>query len=79
MKKEKTSIYEAASLEGDVLKTAIKENALPQTAGETLLRLLKGLCHTGWKGQSQVLPAASNEAGSENDLKKSNAGSLQHT
>lgn len=28
MKKEKTSIYEAVSLEGDVLKTAIKENAL---------------------------------------------------
>ena len=56
MKKEKTSIYEAISLEGDVLKTAIKENASPQTAGETLLSTSEGLRHTGWKGQSQVLP-----------------------
>ena len=47
MKKEKTSIYEAISLEGDILKTAIKENASPQTAGETLPSTSAGLRHTG--------------------------------
>lgn len=47
MKKEKTSIYEAVSLEGDVLNTTIKENALPQTAGETLPSTPEGLRHTG--------------------------------
>ena len=56
MKKEKTSIYEAISLQGDILKTAIKENASPQTAGETLPSTSEELRHSGWKGQSQVLP-----------------------
>lgn len=72
---KKNSIYEAISLEEDVLKTTIKEDSSPQTQERLFLETPEGLCHAGWKVSpghhlSQVILK---EARSEHDPKDGDA------
>lgn len=56
MNKEKNSIYEAISLQEDVLKTTMKEDSSRQTTEETFLWTSEGFIKEGERVSTVLLP-----------------------